>query len=72
MRTRQEIGEAIKRARTEKGMTQRELAVALGYPDKKDIETNVRTVELGKKYPPFERIRTLHEVLEIPYDELLP
>ena len=71
LKTKQEIGFTIRRAREYKGYSQSQLALALGYTHP-GADAYIRKFESGRTYPPLERIRQLHEILGIDYEDLIP
>ena len=71
MITREEMGHTIKVARVDHRMTQDELGILLGYAPHR-AGANVRKFENGVYYPPFDKIRDLSRILEIPLDKLIP
>lgn len=64
---RNQVGDAIRRARTDAGMRQPELATALGVS-----VTTVSEWELGKKLPSLDRRDQIAQALHINIDELCP
>ncbi|MBQ7487457.1 MAG: helix-turn-helix transcriptional regulator [Clostridia bacterium] len=71
LKSKQEIGFAIRRARERRGYSQSQLALAIGYTHP-GADAYIRKFESGRSYPPYERIRAIHEILGIDYDELIP
>ena len=69
--TREAMGVLIRQKRIEKGLTQIEFGWKIGYT-RDDPSPYIRAVESGKYYPPYNRIRAIHEVLGIDYDKLVP
>ena len=70
MKTREEIGAVLKDARLFKGYSRQKLGELIGYTGRCD--NNVYSFESGKTYPPYERLRALHEVLGVPYEDMIP
>ncbi|KXV69538.1 hypothetical protein AD951_06080 [Acetobacter malorum] len=64
---RNQVGDAIRQARTDVGMRQPELATALGVS-----VTTISEWELGKKLPSLDRRNQIAQVLHINIDELCP
>ncbi|CAI9122017.1 helix-turn-helix domain-containing protein [Brytella acorum] len=64
---RNQVGDAIRQARTDAGMRQPELATALGVS-----VTTISEWELGKKLPSLDRRDQIAQVLHINIDELCP
>nr|WP_051552311.1 helix-turn-helix transcriptional regulator [Acetobacter persici] len=64
---RNQVGDAIRQARTDVGMRQPELATALGVS-----VTTISEWELGKKLPSLDRRDQIAQVLHINIDELCP
>ena len=61
------IGEKVKQAREAKGMTQEELAHALGYKSR----TSVNKIETGERDVPHKQIKKIAQILGIPPISLL-
>ena len=61
------IGEKIKQAREAKGMTQEELAHALGYRSR----TSVNKIETGERDVPRRQIKKIAQILGVPPVSLL-
>ncbi|WP_269448211.1 helix-turn-helix domain-containing protein [Acetobacter malorum] len=64
---RNQVGDAIRQARTDAGMRQPELATALGVS-----VTTISEWELGKKLPSLDRRDQIAQALHINIDELCP
>ncbi len=65
------IHETVKTARLAAGLTQRQVANAIGY-DSKNADVIIQNIEAGKKPIPLARMRILAETLKIPLDKLIP
>lgn len=61
-----DLGKAIKTIRVSKGLTQRQLAKAIGCS-----ETNMLFMENGRIFPRMNKIDSICKVLEIPVSYLL-
>ena len=66
-----DIPAVIKDARVRKGMTQADLALAMGY-ETKTGDSVVRKWENGVKPVPIVKIRLLASVLDLTVDDLIP
>ncbi|HWT74551.1 MAG TPA: helix-turn-helix transcriptional regulator [Mobilitalea sp.] len=60
-----EIGAKIKAARLEKGLTQQDLAKIVGVTPE-----SISYYEAGKKFPGFDRLKTICRVLGLSVDSL--
>lgn len=61
------FGEKLRTLRTQRGMTLRELAAALGY----DAHVYISLVETGKRQPSLALVMRVSEVFQITPDQLL-
>ena len=71
MKTYKEIGAFMKAARIKKGLTQKEFGLAIGI-DSDSVDAYIRTVENGRTHPPYARLRTIAEVLDVSVYDLIP
>jgi len=69
--TSQEIGARIRAARIEKGYTQKAFAEAIGVTGGSS-DAFVRMVESGRRFPPYDRLRTIALVLGLSLYDLVP
>jgi transcriptional regulator with XRE-family HTH domain len=61
------FGEKLRTLRTQRGMTLRELAAALGY----DAHVYISLVETGKRQPSLTLVMRVAEVFQVTPDQLL-
>ncbi|HQA98776.1 MAG TPA: helix-turn-helix transcriptional regulator [Candidatus Dojkabacteria bacterium] len=64
--TSKKLGERLKKAREEKRLTQRELAIKVGLSDK-----SISIYEKGKVYPPIRNLLILSRELDVSISDLL-
>lgn len=58
------IGERIKRVRMKRGMTQKELGIALGFPEK-SADVRIAQYESGTRKPKDDLIRQIADILHV-------
>ena len=63
------VGERIKRVRNFRGLTQKELGLAVGY-DEKTADVRIAQYESGTRTPKEEPLRKIAEVLDVKYQSL--
>ncbi len=64
--TSKKLGERLKKAREEKGFTQRELAIRVGLSDK-----SISIYEKGKVYPPIRNLLMISKELNVSIADFL-
>ena len=64
--TSKKLGERLKKAREEKRLTQRELAIKVGLSDK-----SISIYEKGKVYPPIRNLLILSREFDVSISDLL-
>lgn len=70
MKSKREIGETIKAARLAKGLSRQRFGELIGYEGRCD--SCVFSFESGNRFPPLDRMRAIHEVLGLAYEEMIP
>ena len=63
------VGDRIKRARNLRGMTQKELGIAIGF-DEKSADIRIAQYESNTRTPKEELLRKIAEVLDVNYRSL--
>lgn len=63
--------EKLKALRTQAGLTQKQLGMAVGYGES-SADVNVRCWERGRNYPPIDKLRALAKALNVPLDTVIP
>ena len=71
MKTREEIGVAIRNSRTEKRLTQQKLGEKCGY-EGRNAELMIQHWEKGRAPIPLDKIRILAEAVGLTLDDLIP
>src|SRR6266567_1638098 len=59
------LGERIRELRKTKGLTQEKFAELIGVEQK-----HVSRLELGKSFPPLDRLETISQVLDVPLKDI--
>lgn len=68
----EEVGECIRKARRRRGMTQEQLAAKLQVHECDITRSALAKIEAGQRHIYLFELRILHEILAVPYEDLLP
>lgn len=67
-----EVGRCIRAAREQKGLTQEQLSARLQVHDCDITRSALAKIEAGQRHIYARELRVLHEILDIPYENMLP
>lgn len=67
-----EVGQCIRAAREQKGLTQEQLSARLQVHDCDITRSALAKIEAGQRHIYARELRALHEILDIPYENMLP